>query len=425
MPMIRVTTLAPLASVLLLMTAVPIFLLTLVVGTGAAPAPGLCGTGGMPGGEQVGDTWLDAEQMQVATEAVRAVRAFRVTADKPHAAVIVLATGYQESSLRNLDYGDRDSLGFLQQRPSQGWGTPTQVRDVTYATTTFLRHLVQVPGWETRRVTDVAADVQRPADQYRDLYQQWVGLATGLVQRLWGTSGSTISVSATSPATGSQPATVRPHHANLYAGERSELRLGADVLDAPTSVAAPADNTCDQTMFAVAGGAVVYPLPATLAWSNRNNWGGHGAHWDSWHTGTDFSVPCGTPVLASHAGTIEIDTTQNWAGPWLLKVTLGPGRLTTWYAHLQKVLVTGGQVVQAGQQIGEVGALGDATGCHLHFEVHLNNGSIYGPDNVDPTPWLASHVSKTISKPGRLAHDAALRWTEAGQPDRAQLKRLH
>ncbi len=47
---------------------------------------------------------------------------------------MALATAIQESSLRNLDYGDRDSLGLFQQRPSQGWGTVEQIADPYYAT---------------------------------------------------------------------------------------------------------------------------------------------------------------------------------------------------------------------------------------------------------------------------------------------------
>ena len=89
---------------------------------------------------------LDAEQLPVAQQIVAAVRAFPATADKPHAAVIALATARQESGIRNLDYGDRDSLGVFQQRPSQGWGTPEQVMNVPHATTSFLEHLVSSPA---------------------------------------------------------------------------------------------------------------------------------------------------------------------------------------------------------------------------------------------------------------------------------------
>lgn len=77
------------------------------------------------------------------------------------AAVIAVATAMQESKLRNLDHGDRDSLGLFQQRPSQGWGTPAQVRDPHYAAEAFYDHLVRVRGWQTRPLTQVAQDVQR------------------------------------------------------------------------------------------------------------------------------------------------------------------------------------------------------------------------------------------------------------------------
>jgi NlpC/P60 family protein len=100
----------------------------------------------------------------------------------PKAWVIALATAMQESGLRNLGYGDRDSLGLFQQRPSQGWGSPAQVTDPVYATTTFLQRLVQVPGWDQLAVTDAAQTVQRSA--FPDAYARWEGLAAQLVQTL-------------------------------------------------------------------------------------------------------------------------------------------------------------------------------------------------------------------------------------------------
>ena len=94
------------------------------------------------------------------------------------ALVIALATAQQESRLRNLDYGDRDSLGLFQQRPSQGWGTEAQVQDPGYAAGKFFDHLVQVPGWDTGRLTDVAQAVQRSG--FPEAYQQWEPMATEL-----------------------------------------------------------------------------------------------------------------------------------------------------------------------------------------------------------------------------------------------------
>ncbi|MGE0341469.1 MAG: peptidoglycan DD-metalloendopeptidase family protein [Porticoccaceae bacterium] len=139
---------------------------------------------------------------------------------------------------------------------------------------------------------------------------------------------------------------------------------------------------------------VVYPVPAQYIGTDNHNWHETGPYWSNWHTGTDFSAPCGTTVYAAHAGTIEIDTSQGWAGPQLVKVTTGAGSLTTWYAHMQSVSVSRGQTVAAGEPIGQVGKEGNVSGCHLHFEVHLKNGSIYGPDNVDPSTWLAENASK-------------------------------
>ncbi|SDL98961.1 hypothetical protein SAMN05660642_01254 [Geodermatophilus siccatus] len=98
------------------------------------------------------------------------------------AVVIALATAMQESRLRNLDYGDRDSLGLFQQRPSQGWGTPEQVQDPVYAAGRFYDHLVRIPGWESGRLTEVAQAVQRSG--YPELYQQWQELSEELVRAL-------------------------------------------------------------------------------------------------------------------------------------------------------------------------------------------------------------------------------------------------
>ena len=77
-----------------------------------------------------------------------------------HAATVAIATAMQESRLTNLDYGDLDSLGLFQQRPSQGWGTAEQVSDMTYATNIFYDHLLQVPDWETIPVEDAAQEVR-------------------------------------------------------------------------------------------------------------------------------------------------------------------------------------------------------------------------------------------------------------------------
>ncbi len=78
-----------------------------------------------------------------------------------HAVTIALAAAMQESKLHNLGHGDRDSLGLFQQRPSQGWGTASQVQDPVYAATAFFTHLAKVNDWENLPVTTAAQEVQR------------------------------------------------------------------------------------------------------------------------------------------------------------------------------------------------------------------------------------------------------------------------
>ena len=101
-----------------------------------------------------------------------------------HAVTVALATAMQESGLRNLSYGDRDSLGLFQQRPSQGWGTADQVSTPTYAATAFYRKLETVPGWQTLDVTEAAQKVQRSASP--SAYARWEPQSRALAVALTG-----------------------------------------------------------------------------------------------------------------------------------------------------------------------------------------------------------------------------------------------
>jgi hypothetical protein len=136
--------------------------------TGSPPVAGNCTIAGSP-------FMVTAEQVANARTIAQVARD-RGLPDR--AVVIALATAQQESRLRNLDYGDRDSLGLFQQRPSSGWGTPAQVQDPVYAANKFFDHLVQVPGWEVGDLTTVADSVQRSA--HPRAYAQWEPLATAL-----------------------------------------------------------------------------------------------------------------------------------------------------------------------------------------------------------------------------------------------------
>ncbi|MDQ1662545.1 MAG: hypothetical protein QOJ68_2525 [Blastococcus sp.] len=108
----------------------------------------------------------------------------RVRGLPQRAVVIALATAEQESGLRNLPYGDRDSLGLFQQRPSQGWGTPAEVQDPVHAAGRFYDHLVRIPHWQSGELTVVAQAVQRSA--YPRAYQHWEPMAQALAAALHG-----------------------------------------------------------------------------------------------------------------------------------------------------------------------------------------------------------------------------------------------
>lgn len=157
-----------------------------------------------------------------------------------HAATVAIATAMQESRLMNLDYGDLDSLGLFQQRPSQGWGTAEQVSDMTYATNIFYDHLLQVPDWETIPIEDAAQEVQRSG--YPDLYATWDAMAHAWAAGLTGEFGATISC-ALEPATSSDAD-----------GLIAALPVAYPNVAATTSAAATGngDNSSDGTTITVA-----------------------------------------------------------------------------------------------------------------------------------------------------------------------------
>jgi hypothetical protein len=105
---------------------------------------------------------------------------------------IALATAYQESKIRNLSHGDRDSIGIFQQRPSQGWGTVAQISNEYYAINKFYDVLEQIDGYETMRITEAAQKVQRSA--YPEAYEPHAPDARALASALTGYSpGGTFS----------------------------------------------------------------------------------------------------------------------------------------------------------------------------------------------------------------------------------------
>ncbi len=151
-------------------------------GTPAPPAPG-CQAGS---GEAA--ITLDTEQAAIAAT-IAGVAARR---HLPRQAVtIALAAALQESKLHNLDYGDRDSVGIFQQRPSEGWGPAADLENPIYATTKFFAALTHVKGYTTMPVSQAAQDVQHSADG--SAYDQWTQLAGQLAGYFTGQSPHGVS----------------------------------------------------------------------------------------------------------------------------------------------------------------------------------------------------------------------------------------
>ena len=149
----------------------------------------------------------------------------------PRGQIIALATAIQESGLRNLPYGDQDSLGLFQQRPSQGWGTPAQILDPAYAATRFYQALLAEPGWQTLPLTVAAQGVQHSG--HPDAYAAHETAATQLYAAITGTGApASTTAGACVPAAGeltspSLPAATRPTVERATSGRgRDQLGVG-------------------------------------------------------------------------------------------------------------------------------------------------------------------------------------------------------
>lgn len=114
----------------------------------------------------------------------------------PRATTIAIATAFQESRMHNIDYGDRDSVGLFQQRPSQGWGTPEQILDPHYSIGKFYDGLVRIKGYQRLEITEAAQKVQRSA--HPGAYAEHEDYARALASSLTGYSpaGFTCQVNA-------------------------------------------------------------------------------------------------------------------------------------------------------------------------------------------------------------------------------------
>lgn len=180
----------------------------------------------------------------------------------PRAASIALATAYQESQLQNIDYGDRDSLGLFQQRPSQGWGTESEIMDPIYSTNAFYDVLETIPDYTSGDINDIAQEVQRSGhpEAYRDHETEGRLYASALT----GQSGANLV--CTLGAVGS---TVSPEQLRAELGRQFPRATGSGRL---TSSLASASGTAPQ-LPADAGATALVIDPGgdeTLGWTLAN-----------------------------------------------------------------------------------------------------------------------------------------------------------
>ncbi|MFD7712214.1 C40 family peptidase [Streptomyces sp. NPDC059786] len=173
------------------------------IGNSALGADGGDGDGGVPGGTVcdpggeklqtsvpgVGQYTVTEEQMGNAAIIVHVGEKTKVPDD---GLVIAIMTALQESQLRNIDYGDRDSVGLFQQRPSAGWGSVEEIMDPNYSAMAFYggpnhpsppnpRGLLGVPNWQQMDKGSAAQAVQVSA--FPDAYAKWEGVAGQIVGR--------------------------------------------------------------------------------------------------------------------------------------------------------------------------------------------------------------------------------------------------
>jgi len=182
------------------------------------------------------------------------------------AASIALVTAWQESSLRNLDYGDRDSLGLFQQRPSQGWGTPEQIMDPWYASGKFYDELVKVKDWQTAALGDVAQAVQRSA--FPDAYAKHESAARAWASNLRGETTAEVTCVANGGAGGGGDQLV-----TLLARIWESQQLTIDVQDATIAITAPdittAWSVAQISMASMAGNGLTSIQVGCLLWTHK------------------------------------------------------------------------------------------------------------------------------------------------------------
>ncbi len=273
----------------------------------------------------------------------------------PRGWVIGVATALQESHLTNLpDLGrsnDHDSIGLFQQRPSQGWGTREQLADAEYQSRRFFEKLLTVPDWQELPLTMAAQRVQRSA--YPDAYADHEAAASRIVDALTGGAARAV-------------------------GDRLAMTCGTGPEIAASGWTAP----------------VVGPITSGFRTIQR-----------PFHNGVDIGAAKGTTIRAAAAGIVLVATCEARLGGrpfscdrdgdlsiegcgWYVDILHANDIITRYCHQLVRPYVHAGDRVGAGEVIGLAGMSGNASGPHLHFEVHVD-GDVSSAGAIDPVPFLS------------------------------------
>ncbi|MFF3657500.1 heavy metal transporter [Streptomyces olivochromogenes] len=226
-------------------------------------------------GKSDGESYEFTPEQAVNAATISAVGTTRGLPER--AVAIALATALQESGLRNIQHGDRDSLGLFQQRPSQGWGTTKQIMDPTYAAGMFYEHLAKVPGYTRLPLTVAAQRVQRSG--YPQAYAKHEPDATLLAAALTGRAAATLTCEGRPGATPvGGPDSVRAALVRDF-GREVLQEAGADV----STAGSPASPTASPSLApspSVSGRTVTVPVrkdPSGDSTVRQRGW--ELAHW--------------------------------------------------------------------------------------------------------------------------------------------------
>ncbi|UPW02908.1 M23 family metallopeptidase [Rhodococcus pyridinivorans] len=286
------------------------------------------------------------------------------------------------------DGSDHDSLGLFQMRPQSGWGTVAELMDPVYQAQAFFggptgpnhpspRGLLDIPGWEEMDKGEAAQAVEVSA--YPDRYRNYEPVAETILTALTTTT--------TTAATGTSVST----------GEAAVQQVAAG------------------------SSRVAFPMPEGT-WVLTSEYGPrtHPITGEpSFHTGTDFAAPDGTPLLAAADGTVTVaEFSGGYGGLIVIEHQIDGATVATAYAHMWEhgIHVAPGDQVAAGQHIGDTGSSGNSTGPHLHFEVR--QGGTNG-EHTDPAAWLNTHNAADLPEPetGAPDGDCDTSTSPGGEPD--------